>query len=121
MKSRWIYHNSVKIFLADFSNYADDGNGVKAETRYIISLLSNEPDQSVLSLTTVEGTFANEDIMRALSDLLPVSNKKVKRRAVIGVTGFRRHFLEALSALVGNVKFSVFDTQVQAMDWLIKP
>lgn len=121
MKAHWIYHNSVRIFMADFSHYGSDGAGVKAETEYIIELLKVEKDNSVLSLTNVEGTFANEDIMRALAELLPISNKKVKRRAVVGVTGFRRHFLDAFAAVVGNVKFSAFDTVEEALTWLSRP
>jgi hypothetical protein len=120
MKSHWIYHNSVRIFIADFSGYGSNGAGVKAEAEYVVQLLRSEPDKSVLSLSTVEGTFANEDILRALTELLPISNKKIKRRAVIGVTGFRRHFLDAFAAVVGNVKFSVFDTTEEALDWLSK-
>lgn len=121
MKSHWVYYNGVRIFLADFSNYGANGAGVKAETQYIIELLKNEPDNSVLSLTDVDGTYANEDILRALAELLPASNKKIKRRAVVGVTGFRRHFLDAFVAVVGNIKFSVFDTGEEAYTWLSKP
>lgn len=121
MKSHWIYHNGTRIFIADFSNYGANGAGVKSETAYIIELLKSEPDHSVLSLTSVENTFANEDIIRALSELLPISNKKIKRRAVIGVTGFRRHFLDAFAAVIGNVKFSVFDSFDEACEWLVKP
>jgi hypothetical protein len=121
MKSHWIFYKGVRIFLADFSNYVSDGAGIKAETQHIIGLLKNEPDHSVLSLSTVDGTFANEDILQALTELVPISNKKVKRRAVIGVSGFRRHFLDAFAAVIGNVKFSVFDTHEEACDWLVKP
>jgi hypothetical protein len=120
MKSHWVYYNGVRIFLADFSNYGANGAGVRAETQYIIELLKNEPDNSVLSLTDVGGTYANEDILHALADLLPTSNKKIKRRAVTGVTGFRRHFLDAFMAVVGSAKFSVFDSGEEAYNWLSK-
>jgi hypothetical protein len=119
MKSHWIYYQDIRIFLADFSNYGSNGPSVKAETQYIIEMLKNEPGHSVLSVTYVEGTFANEDILRALTDLLPISNAKIKRRAVVGVAGFRRHFLDAFASLVGNVKFSAFDTLEQAYAWLV--
>jgi hypothetical protein len=121
MKSHWIYYKGVRVFLADFSNYGANGAGVKAETAFVAELLKNEPDHSVLSLTNVEGTFANEDIIRALAELLPITNKKVRRRAVVGVSGFRRHFLDAMAAVIGNIKFSVFDTMEEAYEWLAKP
>jgi hypothetical protein len=40
------------------------------------------------------------------------------RRAVVGVTGYRRYLLEKFEALVGKVQFSAFDTVEQALDWL---
>jgi hypothetical protein len=121
MQSHWTYHQGVRIFLADLSNYGANATAVEAETQYIVQILNAEPDNSVLSLTNVSGTFANEDILRALSALLPVTNKKVRRRAVTGVSGFRRHFLEAFAAIVGNAKFFAFDTAEEAYEWLVKP
>lgn len=119
MKSRWEYHKGYRIFIADFSHYGSDVQLIRAETQHIISLLKKEPLHSVLSLTTVEDTYANEEILRALAELLPISNQYVKRRAVVGITGFRRHFLDAFVRLVGEVRFSSFDTQQQALDWLV--
>lgn len=118
MKSHWIYYQGIRIFLADFSEYGSNGPGVRTEAQYIIEMLKVEPDNSVLSVTYVEGTFANEDILRALADLLPISNKKVKKRAIVGVSGFRRHFLDAFLAAVGNIKFLAFDTLEDAYNWL---
>ncbi|MDX9991638.1 MAG: hypothetical protein RBS68_06255 [Anaerolineales bacterium] len=121
MQSHWVYHHGVRIFLADFSHYGANAAAVQAETQYIIQILNGEPDHSVLSLTNMEATFANEDILRALSELLPVTNKKVRRRAVTGVSGFRRHFLDAFAATVGNAKFSAFDSDEEAYQWLATP
>jgi hypothetical protein len=50
---------------------------------------------------------------------VPITNKYVKRRAVVGVSGFRRHFLYAFAKVVGNINFSVFDSLPQALDWIV--
>ena len=120
MKSHWIEHKGKRIFIADFSNYHDDGAGVHAECQAIIKELEAEPVRSVLSITNAEGTFANEDIMKAFVELVPITNKRVKRRALVGVAGFRRHFIYALAKVIGDINFTVFDTIPEALDWITK-
>jgi hypothetical protein len=120
MKSHWVEHQGKRVFIADFSNYRDDGAGIRAECQAIIAELEVEPAHSVLSISNVEGTFANEDIMKALANLVPITNKHVKRRAVVGVSGFRRHFLYAVAKVVGDINFTVFDTLPEALDWIVK-
>jgi hypothetical protein len=119
MKSRWISHKGVRVFIADFSNFKDDGVGVRAESQAIIKELEVEPVRSVLSVTNAEGTFANEDIMKAFVELVPITNKRVKRRALVGVAGFRRHFIYALARVIGDINFTVFDTMPEALDWIV--
>jgi hypothetical protein len=120
MKSHWLEHKGKRVFIADFSNFRDDGAGVRAECQAIKNELGLEPAHSVLSITNAEGTFANEDIMKAFVELVPVTNKQVKRRALVGVAGFRRHFIYALAKVIGDINFTVFDTLPEALDWIVK-
>ena len=120
MKSHWVDHKGKRVFIADFSNFHDDGAGVRAEAQAIIKELELEPVHSVISITNAEGTFANEDIMKAFVELVPITNKRVKRRALVGVAGFRRHFIYALAKVIGDVNFTVFDTMPQALDWIVR-
>ena len=120
MKSHWVEHKGKRIFIADFSNFRDDGAGIRAECQSIKSELEVEPMHSVLALTNAEGTFANEDILKAFAELVPITNKKVKRRAIVGVMGFRRHFIYALAKVIGDINFTAFDTMPEALDWIVK-
>lgn len=118
MKSRWVNHKGVRIFVADFSGYGNNSAALRAECNYVLHLLRDEPLHSVVSVSSVEDTFANEDIIRALVELAGQTNSFIKKRAVIGVGGFRRHFLEVFSKVVGDMTFSTFETMEQALDWL---
>jgi len=111
MKSHWVENKGKRVFIADFSNFRDNGAGVRVEYQAIIGELEAEPAHSVLALSNVEGTFANEDIMKALVDLVPITNKWVRRRALVGMTGFRCHFLYAFSKVIGDVNFT-FSTRL---------
>jgi len=120
MKSRWTAHKGVRIFIADFSNYGGDVAAVQAEADNIIQLLQNEPPASVFSVTHVDGTFANEQTMRAFMSLVPVTNKHIKKRCVVGVRGFRKHLLAGFTRITGRAQFVICDTMEEAFDFLVK-
>lgn len=118
MKSRWHTHKGVEIFIADFSHRGGNANEIAAECEAIKQELNGKPQHSVLSVSYVEGTLANEDIVKHLIDLVKITNQYIKRRAVVGVSGYRRYLLYAFSKAVGELKFSVFDSLDEALDWL---
>jgi hypothetical protein len=120
MKSRWIIHEGARVFIADFSYQGHDGAAIAAECESIKAALAEEPAHSVLSITYVEGTLANEDIIGHLVKLVPQTNKYIKKRGVVGVSGYRRHLLYAFTKVVGELKFSVFDTMDEALAWVVK-
>lgn len=120
MKSRWTIHKGLRIFVADFSNYGSDAAGVQAEADHIAQLLQMEPPDSVLSVAHVDGTFANEKTMRALMNLVPVTNKYVKKRCVVGVRGFRKHLIAGFTRITGRAQFTILDTLEEACDFLTK-
>ncbi len=121
MKSYWMVHKGVRVFIVNLSSFGADAEGVKLECDAIAQVLKQEPDHSVLAVTNVSGTFANEDILRALVALVPLTNQFVKRRAIVGVGGFRQHFLYAFSHLVGEKHFLVCDSMPEALEKLTSP
>src|SRR5688500_13908067 len=85
MKSRWVNHKGVRIFISDFSNFGTDAAAMQEEANSIIELIQKEAPASVLSLALVEGTHANEHTMRVLQNLVPVTNKYIKARCIVGL------------------------------------
>jgi len=120
MKSYWLAHKGNQIFIANFSHRGSNSAEIAAECEAIKQELAGRPAHSVLSISYVEGTLANEDIIRHLVELVKVTNQYIKRRAVVGVSGYRRHLLFAFSKVVGELKFNVFDSLDEALDWLAK-
>jgi hypothetical protein len=118
MKSRWVHHNGRRILIADFSQFGGDAAGLQAEVNAIKEIFKLELPQSVSAITYVEGTFANPEILQVFAGLLPYTNKYVRKRALVGVAGFRKHFIETLASLMGEVQFKPFDTLDQALDWI---
>ncbi len=120
MKSRWQAHQGVQVFIADFSNRGSNAEEIAAECDAIKQALAGQPLHSVRAVSYVEGTLANEDIIKHLIDLVKITNQYIHKRAVVGVSGYRRHLLYAFSKVVGDLKFNVFDSLDEALDWLVK-
>lgn len=118
MKSHWIRHNGKRILIADFSNLAGDTAGLQAEVEYVKELLKQEMPNSVSAVTYVQGTFGTAEIIQIFGGLLAYTNKYVRKRALVGVAGFRKYFIDSLSNMVGNVHFKPFDNLDQALDWI---
>ena len=118
MKSHWMDHNGKRVFISEFSNCGTDAAAVSEECEAVKEALVNEQPKSVLAIANLEGTFVNEAILQAFRQLLPITNKYIKRRAIIGLSGFRRHFIFLVSKFVGDVNYSPFDTLDEALNWI---
>ena len=120
MKSYWTTHQGKRIFIAEFSHCGTDADLIHEECEAIKAALANEPPRSVLAVTNLTETFVNEVILRTLRELLPITNRYVKRRAIIGLSGFRKHFIFLVSRFVGDVDFSPFETLNEALAWIVQ-
>lgn len=117
MKSHWMTHKGKRIFFADYSHMNPDE--LKDEGASIVSVLSREPKNSVLSLVDVRGTFGTTDAMENFKAITSKTKIYVHKRAVIGVTGIRKLLLKALNQFV-NQDSVAFDSVDKALDWLVE-
>jgi hypothetical protein len=120
MKSHWMEHGDRRVFIADFRGFGMDTSGLQRECDDIRAELTSQPLKSVLSISVVEGTVGTPEILRVFKELLPHTSKYVMRRAVVGLTGPRRKFLEILDKLMGGTHFVTFDALPEALDWVIQ-
>jgi len=75
MKSRWVEHKNKRVYISDFSNYGSNTSEVKKEADEIITTLTKEPHNSVLSIVNVDGTLATRRILQIYRDMLPHTSK----------------------------------------------
>ena len=120
MQSRWVTHKGARIFISDFSNYGTDIARIQAEADSIVEIIQKEPLESILSLAVVEGTNANDQVIRVFQQQISNTNKHIKARAIVGLRGFRRHLLNAFARITGRTQFTIFDTMEEALDYLAK-
>ena len=120
MKSHWMMHQGKRVFITDLSNHAASASAVHEECEAIKAVLLGEQPKSVRAIVNVEGTFVNEEILGEFRKILPITNNYVKRRAIIGLGGFRKNFVFLFTKLTGNVNFLPFDNLEDALDWIIQ-
>ncbi len=120
MKSHWIEHKGKKIFLADYSGFGTDSDGLRAEIEPAIELLSQQPLNSTLVVALLHDTAATISNAKILKELLPKSNAHVHRRAVVGLTGTQFFLLNSFSKITGQAPVTSFGTLDQALEWLVQ-
>ncbi len=119
MKSHWIEHQGKRIFCADYSGFGADHVALRTEVEQAISAIAAEPLKSVLVLVDFWGsepTFANLNVMRKL---VPLSNRAVIKRALLGLSGPSRFFITTFSNVTGGTPVVAFDSREKALEWLV--
>lgn len=120
MKSYWAEHKGKRVFIADYSGFGMDANGLRQETDRAMETLQKEPPNSVLTISNVTGTTASLENIKILESVLPHTNKHVKKRCVIGVEGMRWYFVDKLNEVTGAARLEAFSNLEEALEWIIK-
>lgn len=119
MKSHWAEHKGKRIFVADYSDFGGDFEGLQREVDDAVNLISQEPDKSVLVLSSFENTEATMANLNVVRNLIARANHAVVKRALLGITGSRRFFITTFANVTGDTKVMAFDSKEKAMDWLV--
>jgi hypothetical protein len=115
MKSRWITHAGKSIFHIDLSDFWTDVDALKAELDEASAITCQQPENSLLVLTDVRGTVLSTEVLNIGKESSARTTKHVHKTAVLGISGFRKVLLDAVSRFSGQC-FAVFE---EAKDWLV--
>jgi hypothetical protein len=119
MKSHWITHRGKRIFLVDYSDFGSN-TALTEEANGIIEAVTRELPNSVLALSDVRGTTGTLDTLAIMKRVVTSTNRHVRRRAVVGVSGLRESLLDMVNRVTGNKPFAVFQDMEAAKEWLVK-
>lgn len=117
-RTTFVTHQGKQICVLDFSGFqrAEEALPHIAEARKIVTA---QPLGSVLTLTNVEGSRFNTDVVTALKELAAADKPHVKAGAIVGMHGIQRAIYVAVMQFTGR-KIPVFNTSAEAMDWLVR-
>ncbi|MBI1795295.1 MAG: STAS/SEC14 domain-containing protein [Chloroflexi bacterium] len=117
MKSKWIEHNGKKILYQDFSSLFYNAQAVKDELAAVQEVVLKEPENSVLVISNFKDTQIGADLMGTLNEASEKTKNRVRKTAVLGVTGFKRTLGDMLSRLTGQ-PLKYFENEEEAKNWL---
>lgn len=119
MRSMWIEHKGKRIFYQDFSKNFYNAAAVKAELMEVQSVVTAQPQDSVLVLSDFRDTTVGSDLLNSMNAASTVTKSYVHKTAVLGVTGMKRKLADLLTALTGQ-PLKYFDDIEAAKNWLVE-
>ena len=114
---QFVEHQGKRILVTDCAEV--DPQLLKAIAAECCHVVSSHQPKSLRTLINVEGAEFSGEVLNILTELAAKNRPYVFRSAVIGVTGLR---FFALKTIISATKRSLklFDTRLQALDWLAK-
>jgi hypothetical protein len=112
----WITYKGRTILFADYTGLRDHEIVKMMQTA---NRMIGEADGSVLVLSDFSGTYATDEIVKYLqSEDSKQAAKKLKKNAVVGVTGIKKLFLNMYNMVTGGGA-KPFDDLESAQEYLI--
>jgi len=119
MPVTWIEYKEKRLLLIDVSNLMSDYGALRAELEALVSLLQNEPKNSVFALADLRNTHLNNNSLLALMSNAPLAAPYFRRSAlVIEQNNARRIVLDALGRFIGHLP-KRFEDLDAAREWLV--
>jgi len=119
MPVTWIEYKEKRLLLIDVSNLMSDYGALRAELEALVSLLQNEPKNSVFALADLRNTHLNNNSLLALMSNAPLAAPYFRRSAlVIEQNNARRIVLDALGRFIGHLP-KRFEDLDAAKEWLV--
>jgi len=117
-RTRFIEHKGHRILLLDYSGI-QNGEDAVAAIRTSKEVVATQPRGSILVMTVVRDARYNSAVLQALKDLAAHNAPYVKASALVGMGGLHRIAYQAV-ILFSRRKIQTFDTEAQALDWLVQ-
>jgi hypothetical protein len=115
-KDKTIFYSNFSIFQSD----PDQKQKILKLMKYGEDEWLKQPLNSVLALINVLNLNFDMEILRYFRESLAKTTHYEKKIAIIGVTGLIKTAYNFVIGLVPNQKVKTFDTEEEAMEWLVK-
>jgi hypothetical protein len=116
-KTQLLIHNRKTIFQMDFSNLSNV-NEISNLINESIAHIRNQPHESVLTLTNIQGMHFSGEIKDLFNDFIAGNKPFVKAGAVIGLGGLQQIIYNSLMKVTGR-DIKAFTSADDAKNWLV--
>lgn len=114
---QFVDYRGKRVLSADYSNLRPEE--VMKAIEEAKDVLKKEPAGSVLTLTNVENTFFNTDLLNHFNSFMSNEcNTYIKAGAVIGIKGIQKIAYDTIMKF-SKTKMPTFEDKQKALDWLV--
>lgn len=113
---QWLTHNGKQILVQDYRGCVGPSFIAAIRANEAFSL-AQEVKSGIRVLIDVTGAYGDRESLQVYKQSAKQFRNYFDKRAVVGVDGVLRFFMEIISSFAG-VKVVAFDTREQALDWL---
>ena len=117
MDPEWIEFKGKKILYINYRGVKDKDVSLSI-LRKAVEIERKSPG-NLLILQNYEGTFANNEFMFEVKKLGKEVKNKVKKNALVGISGIKKILLRAYIAFSGEKSIKTFNTEEEGKEWLI--
>ena len=116
MAIEWITYKGKQILYCDYHEY-----GAQEQLKMLEEQVKmiEQASQPVLLLVNLEGTYLTPEAMQYLKEHLSVNNKKLKKIALLGVSGLKKIIVNSIGKAINEFKQEMFATMDEAKEWLV--
>lgn len=111
-----ITHKGVEIIKVDYRHCKEKELIAITEEHRDLVLRENKTSYF---LANYEFTFGTPDYMKAAKDFTQSTQHLVKKGAFLGITGPKVFLLKGITFFI-NVNFKSFDSEEEALEWLVE-
>lgn len=115
-RAQQITHKGEPIFFMDFTNLTNV-NDITGVINDSAKFIRNQPQNSLLTLTDLNGMHFSNEIKDLFSDFIKGNKPYVKAGAVVGLNGLQQILYNGLMRLTGR-DIKSFSSIQTAKDWL---
>ena len=115
-RMKWISHKGKDILYEDYTNLT--GKQIARLVPAITKITEEKDYKDILLLLDLSNSFANKEATNAFGESGKISQGRLKKTAVLGITGVKKVLLNFVNK-VSKVDAKPFDTEEEAKNYLV--
>lgn len=118
--AKFIDHKGKQIYYVDYSNIktSEEFLAIIKSTNIFREKLKHDGMKDLLMLVNISGSFVYGDVLVEIKKAASLTKELIAKEAIVGITGSKKILLKVLQSF-SKMDFKIFDTEEEAMEWLV--
>jgi hypothetical protein len=118
--AQFIEYKGKSIYYVDYSNIKtnDEFISVIKQSNSFREKVKSEGKNNLLMLVDISGSFVYGDVLSEIKKAGKITKEITLKEAVVGISGGKKILLKIVQSFT-NMNLKVFDSIVEAKDWLV--